>query len=193
MLGAEAPPTDVEIKKAAPRGEVDIFAAIKANGALSGIGELSRPRQEAVNLFPRALHEGSKVRPPYTPFLPRKLGGDPRAPHFPERKGAAGAGRARQRRNDVETSFLMSGQLAPSYLRYIVAGEIAGDWEQFGGSRALLTNLAHLLELSVAQDVSPRFEIRARADLGVVTFGPKTRKPPVRRRRACQNRSQPTV
>ena len=44
ILGAKAPPTEVEIKKALPFSEIDIFGAIKAHPALSGIGELLRPR-----------------------------------------------------------------------------------------------------------------------------------------------------
>ena len=47
---AKAPPTEVEIKKALPYSEINIFGAIKAHPALSGIGELLRPRQEAANL-----------------------------------------------------------------------------------------------------------------------------------------------
>ena len=77
----------------------------------------------------------------------------------------------------METSFQNAGQLALSYLCYIVGGEIAGDWEKFGGSGALIANLAHLLDLSVAQNADG-FEIRARAGPGAVASGPRTRKPP---------------
>ena len=42
----------------------------------------------------------------------------------------------------------------------MVAGEIAGAWGNFGGSGALLTNLARFLELSIIQNMeaAPRFE-----------------------------------
>ena len=53
MLGAESPPTDVEVAKSLPYKEVDIFAAIRANPALSGNRELLRPRQGAVGLSPK--------------------------------------------------------------------------------------------------------------------------------------------
>ena len=43
MLGARAPPTDVEVAKAPPPKEVDICAALQANKMLRGIGELLRP------------------------------------------------------------------------------------------------------------------------------------------------------
>ena len=48
---------------------------------------------------------------------------------------------------------MTTGQLTLSYLRYVVPGEIAGAWELFGGFGALLTNLAHLMELSIARNL----------------------------------------
>ena len=51
ILGAKAPPIEVEIKKAIPFPEINIFGSIEAHAALNGIGELLRPRQEAVDLF----------------------------------------------------------------------------------------------------------------------------------------------
>ena len=61
ILDAKAPPTEVEIKKALPYSEVNIFGAVKAHPSLSGIGDLLRPRQAAANLFSEALYEGSKA------------------------------------------------------------------------------------------------------------------------------------
>ena len=60
-----------------PYKEANIFAAVRAHPALSGVGELLRPRREAVNMFPDALHEGSKATPPRTPFLAPKMGESP--------------------------------------------------------------------------------------------------------------------
>ena len=113
------------MKKSLPYKEADVFAAIRANPPLSGIGELLRPRQAADNKFPEALREGSKATPRYTPFLAPKLGGGPWASHGPARKRAFEAEKNRQKRNDVKTSFLNTGQLALAYLRYIIAGELA--------------------------------------------------------------------
>ena len=53
----------------------------------------------------------------------------------------------------MKTSFLYTGQLALADWRYVVAGEIGGAWETFGGFGALLTNLATLMELSVIRNV----------------------------------------
>ena len=160
ILDAKAPPTEVEIKKALPYSEIDIFGAIKAHPTLYGIGELLRPRQEAVNLFTAAIYEGSKATPPYTPFVAPKLWDAPWTIQDPAHKRAIEAERNRQKRNSVKTSFLNTGQLALAYLRYITAGELAGAWSNFGGLGAMLTNLAAILELSVLQNMEAacRFE-----------------------------------
>ena len=50
-----------------------------------------------------------------------------------------------QRRKSAKMSFLDPRLLALRYLRYIVAGEVAGAWKNFGGRGAALTNLAHFL------------------------------------------------
>ena len=57
-------------EKARPFKEVDIAAAIESDKTTQGIGELLRPRQEAVGLFAAALREGSKTCPPLAPLLP---------------------------------------------------------------------------------------------------------------------------
>ena len=38
-------------------------------------------------------------------------------------------------------------------MRYSVAGEIVGAWGNLGGLGEMFTNLAHLLELSVARNM----------------------------------------
>ena len=126
MLDAKSPPTEIEAKKPLPYKEVDIFAAIRANPALRGIGELLRPRQEAVNLFWEALRECSKATPQYTPFLAPRLSEALWPLQYPARERALEAEKNRQHRNDVKTSFLNTGQLALAYLRDIIAEEIAG-------------------------------------------------------------------
>ena len=160
ILGAKAPPIEVETKKALPFTEIDIFAAIKNHPTLYGLGELLRPRQEAVNIFSEAMYEGSKAIPPYIPFVAPKLWEAPWALQDPTHKRAAESERSRQKRNAVKTSFLNTGQLALTYLRYIMAGELSGAWTKFGGLGAMLTNLASIMELSVLQNMETacRFE-----------------------------------
>ena len=163
-LDAKPPPAEAEVKKSPLYKEGDIFGAIRAHPSLSGIGELLRPRQGAANLFPEALREGSRATPPHTPFLAPTLGDSPWALQDPARKKAFEAEKSRQRRNALKTSFLNTGQLALAYLRYIVAGELAGYWAEFGGLGAILTHLASTIELSITKNVktASRFE-RARS------------------------------
>ena len=89
ILDAKSPPTEMGAKKVLPCKEVNLFGAMRAHPRLSRIGELLRPRQEAVNLFSEALREGSKATPPYTPFLAPKLGNFPWALRDPAHKRAA--------------------------------------------------------------------------------------------------------
>ena len=47
------------------------------------------------------------------------------------------------------TPFSDTGQLALHYLRYVIAVKVAGAWDRFGGMGEMITNLAHMMELSV--------------------------------------------
>ena len=98
ILDAKAPPAEAEVKQTLPYSGADILGAIRAHPALTRSGELLRPRQDAANLFPEALREGSKATPPYTPFLAPKLGGAPWALRDPARKRASEAGKSRWER-----------------------------------------------------------------------------------------------
>ena len=123
-------PTEVEAKKSLSFEEVDKFAAIRADPALSGLGQPPRRRQEAANLFPEALREGSQAAPPYAAVLDPKSGEYLWATQDPARGRANEAEKNRQRRNDVKTRFLSTGQLAFAFLRYVIAGEIGGPPDQ---------------------------------------------------------------
>ena len=125
ILGAKSPPAEMEAQKVLPPKEVNIFGAMRAHPSLSGVGELLRPLQEAVDLFSEALREGSKATPPYAPFLAPKLGNFPWALQDPAHKRAAEMEKNRQKRNAAKTSFLNTGHVAIAYLRYIAAGELA--------------------------------------------------------------------
>ena len=105
VLGAKSPPTEIEVGKPLTYRGGDVFAVIGANAALQGIGALIRPRQEAADLFPEALREGSEATPPFTPSVAPKLSEDPRALQGPVRRKAFGAEKDRQKRNDVKTNL----------------------------------------------------------------------------------------
>ena len=98
-------------------------------------------------MSPEALRGRRTACPPYTPFLSPNLVDAPWAAQDPVRKRAAKAGRRRRRRSSAKTSILKTSQLGLHYSRHIVAGESAGAWGNLGGLGAMLTNLAHPLEL----------------------------------------------
>ena len=97
ILDSRAPPPEPQTKKQASFQEVDLYATAKAHRASEGIGEISRPRQDAVDLFSASMQEGGMADPPYTPFLTPKLSEAPWAPQEPPRKRAAEAERSRER------------------------------------------------------------------------------------------------
>ena len=104
---------------------MDIFGAIEA----SCWGLARRRRIFSPELCSRAANLVLRI----APGCPGAL----RAAQDPARQRAAGAGKARRRRNGAKTIFLNTRLLALTYLRYIVAGEIAGDWGNFGCAGAL--------------------------------------------------------
>ena len=76
MLDAKAPQREVGVKLALRFKETSISGAIEASKALNGIGAISRPRQDAVNIYCESLRVGSRACPPYIPFVAPKLGED---------------------------------------------------------------------------------------------------------------------
>ena len=90
MSGAKSPQTIAEMKKSAPPEEIDIFAAIEAGKSSGGIGEKSRPRREAANIFRVALYEGNETLPTSPSFL-RNLSEAPWGMRGPTHNRAVGA------------------------------------------------------------------------------------------------------
>ena len=137
--------------------EIDVSAAIKNRKHLSGLADILIPNQEAANLFSEELRNGKRALPPYTPFLLPKLNEAPWVAQDPDYKRARENEKLRQQRNGVKTLFMNSSQLSLAYLRYIVAGEVAGAWDAFGGMGAMLSHLAHLHKLSATQNMETSF------------------------------------
>ena len=157
ILDSKQLATEIETKKAPAYKEIDIFAAIKNRKHLSGLADILIPNQEAANLFSEELRNGKRALPPYTPFLPPKLNEAPWVAQDPDYKRACENEKLRQQRNGVKTLFMNSPQLSLAYLRYIIAGEVAGAWDAFGGMGAMLSHLAHLHKLSVTQNMETSF------------------------------------
>ena len=154
---------EIETKKTPSFEEIGIFAAIKSRKRLSGLAEILIPNQEAANLL-EELRNGKRALAPFAPFLLPKLNEAPRVAQDPDCKRACENEKLRQQRNGVQTLFMNSQQLTLPYLRYIIAGEVAGAWEASGGMGAMLSHLVHLQKVAMTQNVGTSFRFeRARS------------------------------
>ena len=142
ILDSRPPPVETKVK-AASLEEVDIFAKLQACDLLSGVGEISRPRQWVIDVFSAALHGGVEAEPPYTAFLGPELHEAPWAPQEAARRRANKREKARQERSAARAALLNSAQPATHCLRCIIAGEVARAWQRFGVMGAARTHLAH--------------------------------------------------
>ena len=64
-------------------------------------------------------------------------------------KRAADAADAKQRKFGVKESYPSAPHLVLAQMRAMVAGEIAGAWEKFGGLGAQMTNLAEAMDVAL--------------------------------------------
>ena len=84
----------------------------------------------------------------------------------------------------MKTCLLHAGQLASSFLRHIIAGEVAGAWQQVGGMRNMLTNLVRPLELLVIQNKETTSRFEKSSTRGLAPPNSRTGKYPSDMRRA---------
>ena len=117
----------------------------QASEALEVPGGILRPRQEAADVIRGALYEKNRAWPSYSPFAPPELGAGPWALRHPAHERATDAERPTKKKLGRGEPL---GRGAACQ-----GGEISGVWAKFGGFGALPTDLAHLLDLSVARDM----------------------------------------
>ena len=129
--------------------EVKIGETVAKHPVLRDIGSKLMPTQEAVNFFTKLRFEAAALVPPYTPYPAPKLMDAPWTPKGADVKRAAQSAEAKQKRYGVKESYPSLAQLMLAHLRAIVAGEIAGAWEKFGGLGAQLNNMAEVLETAL--------------------------------------------
>ena len=135
--------------------EISVFGATNSNHAVKSIGKLPRPRQKAANLFSAAMSEPQSADLPYTASIgPKPVRCNTDCPGVPKVE------KVRQRWNGAKTELLNAGHLALSFLRYFVAGKVAGASTKFGGLATMLANLAHLPDLSVPRDAETDSECK---------------------------------
>ena len=98
ILDSKAPPVETKAKPASFK-EVDIYSTLKGIDTPSGIGDIRRQRQEAIDTFSAALPEGDKAEPPHKAFLGPKLEEAPWTPEDAAHKRTADPGRVRRKRD----------------------------------------------------------------------------------------------
>ena len=86
------------------------------------------------------------------PYPAPKVMDSPWTPKGADSKRAADAAGAKQRKFGVKESYSSLPQLMLVQMRAIVAGEVAGDWEKFGGLGAQMTNMAEVMEVALKKN-----------------------------------------
>ena len=129
--------------------EVKIGETVAKHPVLKDIGSKLMPTQEAVNFFTKLKFEAAALVPPYTPYPAPKLMDAPWTPKGADVKRAVQLAEAKQKRYGVKENYPSLAQLALAHLRAIVAGEVAGAWEKFGGLGAQLNNMAEVMETAL--------------------------------------------
>ena len=142
--------TDAPAKtKAPPFTEVDIQEELKKRPYLKGIGRLLMPTQEMVNSFSKELAEAAAAFPPFSPYCARSPQDLPwRLDKLSHTRAWEGE-KARQKRFGQLSPCLNSAQMVVYRLRVIVAGDLAGAWDKFGGFGAQLCLLSNHLEACI--------------------------------------------
>ena len=166
MLDFEAPP--VETKAEPPSfTKVDTFAALQSIDASSGMGDILRPRQEAVNMFSAALRGGNKFGSPCTASLGPELSEVRWTPEDAARKRASEQEKARQKEMPSARPPLTPGilpRITPDTSSQVESQGRGKSLEKWCSRRSRMgaapTRLAHLQELSETpnMEAASRFE-----------------------------------
>ena len=142
--------TDAPVKtKAHPFTEVDIQEELKKRPYLKNIGRLLMPTQEMVNSFSKELAEADTAFPPFSPYCARSPQDLPWRLDKLSHNRAWEDEKARQKRFGQTSPCLNSAQMVVYRLRVIVAGDLAGAWDKFGGFGAQLCLLSSHLEACI--------------------------------------------
>ena len=163
-------PREISDSRASPETAATAEATeLPRSRHFKSVGELLCRRKEGVKLFFAATHEARTADPLYSRSITPRLHEAISAPQGPINRRANDAARNRRRRSESTTSFLNMGQLASNYLRFAIAGEVAGAWSNAGGITSSLTNVAHLIEMIQARDTTDRTRrLRARQRNAVI-------------------------
>ena len=108
----------------------------------------------------RAYVRGESSLPSIHFFRPSEAGRRPLGSSIPSLQDSNRGQKSAAAKTHGQNWLSNTAQLALARLQYIIAGAIAGDWAKSGRLGAVITNLVHLLGLSVARNVetAARFE-----------------------------------
>ena len=121
--------------------------------ALGDLGGILIPDQEMVNYFTIELTRGMNEVPPYYPFVTGLLHEHPWAPSDPAFVRANASWKKLQETHKRPNGQTMSFQaFVLSYLRFVLAGDLAGAWTHFGGLCVQMTHLGNLLTISTVEN-----------------------------------------
>ena len=114
--------------------------------SLTGIAGSLQPEQDMTNYFSSELEKGRISRPPYVPYVTvDSLASYPwMPPDEPHNK-------ALERWKTNQSTFhrmtgdqdLSLGQYVLYRMRFVLSGDLAGDWSDFGGLTAQINNIAY--------------------------------------------------
>ena len=125
----------------------------KWNPSLASLTGILVPDQDMVNHFTIELTRGRNEVPAYTPFVTGDLSADPWIPGDPLYTRAHDQWKKMQTTHKRPSDQPMSFQLfVLTYLRFALAGDLAGARTPFGGLAAQLTHLGTLLSISATEN-----------------------------------------
>ena len=117
--------------------------------ALSDLSGVLIPDQDMVNFFTIEMTRGQNEVPPYHPFVTGQLHENPWTPADPSFVRAHSNWKKLQETHKRPNGQLMAFQaFVLSYLRFVLAGDLAGAWTHFGGLCAQMTHLGTLLTIA---------------------------------------------
>ena len=117
------------------------------------------PTQASVNFFTKLIYEAAATEPPYFPYPAPDLRKEPWTPHGLDINRAIEAEAAKQKKYGVKKPYMRADHLVLAMVRFIMAGEVAGAWDKFGGFSLQIQNLLAITEISIKhnQEVAWKF------------------------------------
>ena len=107
------------------------------------------PDQDMCNKISDQIARAQAVNPPYTPYPSADLSLVPWIPDTIEHAGAFQGWKQRSRQSKNKNQFMSVQLWMFAHLRFIIAAQLCGAWDKFGGLSSQLNHLGHVLNLSV--------------------------------------------